>query len=247
MELIFLGTSHGAAEADRFCSSVCLKVADTVYLFDCGAPVERLLKEHGIRPADIKATFITHMHEDHAGTLSSITKIFTVYEKNAETKIFFPEEGAIEAYRAWTSAMHMNDYGGTTDSRIGFHVIQNGEIYKDEQIDVTAIRTDHIKGYPSYAFTVNARGKKILITGDLATDFHDYPEAAAKEVFDVIVCELAHFSVEHAYPKLVQSKAKQLIFTHVYPGNEKNVAEVTFPYPVSVAVDGAVYHIGETD
>ena len=245
MELIFLGTSHGAAEKNRFCSSTCLKIKDACYLFDCGAPVEGLLKNRGIAPKNIKSTFITHMHEDHAGTLSFIAKIFAVYEKKASTKIYFPEENGVIAYKAWIDALHLNCYEESPYSRIDFQVVKNGMIYKDENIEVTAIETDHICGFPSYAYKVEACGRKLLFTGDLSTDFHDYPEIALQEDFDVIVCEITHFSLEHALQKIVNSRTKQLIFNHVYPGNEERCRESDFPFPVLIADDGTVYKLDE--
>ena len=45
------------------------------------------------------------------------------------------------------------------------HVIKEGEIYRDEHVTVTAIRTKHVSGgaYPSYAFMVEGEGKTFLV------------------------------------------------------------------------------------
>lgn len=245
MEIIFLGTSHGGAEVGRFCSSICLRVDGASYLIDCGAPVEGLLKNRGVPLDSIKSVFITHMHEDHAGMLSAVAKLYPHYEPNGKIKILFPEEDGLIGFKAWAKALHMDLDNEEKQKCIALEVVREGVTYEDEHIKVTAIPTDHIKNFPSYAYMIEAEGKRLLFTGDLSGDFHDYPEIVFEEEFDVIVCELTHFTVENAMPKLIKSRTKQMIFSHIYPIRIDVCKAQKFPFPVMIANDGEIFEIIE--
>ena len=105
-----LGTSHGAAEYGRSCSVNILEVNGRYYVFDCGGNIETKMKDLDMPMSNIKAVFISHMHEDHAGSLSAIGKHFTVYNSSEEkVKIMMPEAEGIRALRAWMLALHLNE------------------------------------------------------------------------------------------------------------------------------------------
>ena len=66
-KIITLGTSHGDPTCCRFNSSTLFKIGEASYLIDAGAPANALMIRHGFKLHDLKAIFITHMHEDHVG------------------------------------------------------------------------------------------------------------------------------------------------------------------------------------
>ena len=119
MKLYTLGTSHGATEIGRACSANLLAVGNNYYLFDCGGNTEGKMTDMGLPIDRIRAVFITHMHEDHVGTLTSIVKRFCNYHRQADPiSVFMPEENGIQAFCAWLSALHI-----TNDERAFFHSI----------------------------------------------------------------------------------------------------------------------------
>jgi len=245
MRLCTLGTSHGATEQGRACSCNLLTVNGAHYLFDCGGYVEGKLCDLNISFADLRCAFITHMHEDHAGTLSAIIKRFNHYipESDAFLKVFMPEENGICAFKNWIEALHMV----SVEKRASFTLVSEGMIYEDENIKVTAIRTQHLMNgvFPSYANKVETADKRFLYTGDLNPDFHDYPEILYNKDFDAVLCELVHFNVEKNMDCFLKTKTKQLIFTHMGLHNIPKIEAALdrFPYPVHIARDNAFYHI----
>jgi len=240
-----LGTSHGAAEYGRSCSVNVLDVNGHYYVFDCGGNIETKMKDLAMPMANVRAVFISHMHEDHVGSLSAIGKHFTVYiGKEASIRIMMPERAGIEAFRAWMLALHTN---AEKMKRLELKEIFEGEIYRDEFVAVSAIATRHIEcgRYPSYAFVIEAEGKRILYTGDLAYDFSDYPEVLYTEDFDLVVSELVHFHLEENLEDIKKTRTKKLVFTHINLNKAKSLREIahTFPFEVTVAEENATFSL----
>lgn len=243
MQIMTLGTSHGAAEIGRTCSGTLVTVNGASYLFDCGGSMEAKLTDMNFPLNTIRCVFISHMHEDHVGSLSAIAKRFTHYIKTGETvKLYMPEEDGIIAFKNWLKAMHIPETG-----KLEFNIVNAGVIYSDENIKVSAILTEHLFNgeFPSYAYVIEAEGKKVLYSGDLSCDFHDYPQIVFEEDFDAIVCELVHFDVDKNLDTIAKSRTKQIIFTHMSPRKLPAMLENIdkFPFPVHISGDGRAYEI----
>lgn len=240
-----LGTSHGAAEPGRSCSVNLLEVDGAYYIFDCGGNVETKMKDLGLPMAAVRAVFISHMHEDHVGSLSAIAKNFISYVKTGEhVGLYMPEPEGIAAFRAWMLALHEPP---DAMECLEFADITAGEIYRDERITVTAIPTKHLRavGAPSFAFDIRTKEKRLLYTGDLSFDFSDYPAVLVCEDFDLVVSELVHFNPEAQLDVLRATRTKALVFTHVNLKKAERIRELaaTFPFFVTVAEDNDAFPV----
>ena len=109
MKITFLGTSHGYAEKGRFTSSALIESGGKYYILDAGAPIEYLLV-NGEKDYDkIKAVFITHMHNDHVGSLSSIVEPMLRYRYNNKATCFFPSNEGSVAFSDWLYALGVRE------------------------------------------------------------------------------------------------------------------------------------------
>ncbi len=242
MRIHFIGTSHGAPEKGRKCTATLFETKGVYYAVDCGTSVEQYAKDNGISHQSIRALFVTHMHADHCGQLSNFVKMFTVYGNSGIHYICLPEQAGIEGYMAWHKAQHLPP----TDGKIEFIKSTDDVFYKDENVTVCGVKTDHIHGFDTYGYIIEAEGKRLLFTGDLSADIHDYPQIAHREHFDAVVSELTHFGgSDSAAEVLLKTKTDHLIFNHIYPGNEKWIESYRnqFSYPVTITNDDDIIEI----
>ena len=237
MKLIFIGTSHGVPESDRRCSSVMLEVNGFYYLVDMGTQVVEDLRKRGIALENVRLAICTHPHGDHTDGLLSFVDLVNWYFKAADPLILLPDSRLIPPLRAWLTA--------TTDGKplrenLRIEPFEEGVVYEDENLRVTAIRTKHCEN--SFAFLIEAENKRVLFTGDLCRPSVDFPQAAFETELELLVCETAHFSPDDCIPYVDKAKAKRVLHTHV---NARRWADALsrqlaarHPYEYGVAFDG---------
>lgn len=253
MKLYTLGTSHGAVEGGRACSANLVEVGGVYYLFDCGAATELRLGEVGINPTDVRAVFISHMHEDHVGGISSIIKRFTAYNPEMKhTAIYLADESAKAALSAWIDTVYPYRWTGErfmTEFSTCFELkaVEEGTFYDDGNLKVRAIPTRHSANgrFPSFAFVFEGEGKRVFYTGDLNACFSDFPTELLDTPLDLMLSELVHFNVSTAYPVVSRMQTKRLVFTHYSKRKlgELASANVTFPFQTDIARDRDVFEI----
>ena len=260
-----LGTSHGDSTFSRFNTSTAYETCGVLYLVDAGAPVEALLRRKHLLIKDVRAVFITHLHDDHAGGLTGLVKQATKYPKDRvfPLTLHFPEESAIAAFKGWFSAVHEN----AEHEILEYRAVDDGHVYEDEYLSVSAIRTRHLRtrgrteGDPcSFAYVLHFKkeNKTILHTGDLWNDFSDFPKIASEQHFDACLCEATHYRPEDAIDLLKASRFDQLIFIHIAnrwhtavegywakdDGEQRLLSyHMDMPYPVMIAHDGETFYI----
>ena len=251
MKLTTLGTSHGDPTVERFNSSNVLEAGGSMYIIDAGVPVNSLfVRKYGNDFSKIRAVFITHMHDDHIGGLPSFIKSLIKYSKEGQhTHIFLPEE-AEKPLKEWLKAMHLENF----ENLITFHLTKEGMVYEDEVLKVHAIGTRHIysaEGSITFAYRFEAERKTLLYTGDLMSNFADFPvDDIMEKGADLCVCESTHYKPEIAAGIVQNLPIKRMVFNHVWDAYASKEGEEkwldTFSqsqFPCSIAHDGDVYEV----
>jgi ribonuclease BN (tRNA processing enzyme) len=242
MRITTLGTSHGDATPTRHNSAILVEVDDDAYLIEAGEPVCATLIRGGFDFGRLRAVFLTHMHGDHAGGLPILIKGLLKYRKpHWRCQIHLPEAEGIPALRGWMQALHLAD----PEPTLSFHAISPGPTFADDTIRLSAIPTEHPangSALTSYAYVLEAAGKRVLFTGDLCADFHDFP--ALDEPVDLGFCEATHAPLDAILAALRPAPLRRLVLTHIGPrwdgGNEDALRQGadTLPFPTTVASDG---------
>ena len=242
MKLITLGTGHGNFTVSRYKSASLLLAGGRQYLIDCGSPAAASMTRLGYENREVRAIFNTHMHLDHIGGLPDMLYAIVRYPVTGQhTDVYLAEERTAELY-AFMHAMHLSEH----PEYLAFHAVTPGRIFDDGVLRVTAIPTDHIARVPgtppiTFAFLMEAEGKRVLFSGDLRGDFSDFPGETGA---DVLVCEATHYKPETAAPVFREKAYKRLIFNHVHDpwhGEEGERKLLSYyaelPYPVEIAHD----------
>ena len=245
MKILTLGTGAGTPSKTRKNSASVLVTGNGCYVIDAGAHLTSALIGADINLHDVRAVFISHMHEDHFGGLTSFLKdrMRDALRKNPDWKIvpdvYFPDADAIEPYEKLMAIQ----FRGRNRDMVNFRLIKSGLFFDDGYLKVSAVPTRHIPwedGYlPTYSLIFEAEGKKLVYTGDLSLDCSDFPVEAAKDA-DLCISELTHFDPLKEIKYFQQIKPSKLVFTHVAVSNARKMPEFCdlVNYPVSVAEDG---------
>jgi len=247
MLITTLGTSHGDHTQSRFNSSTLFETGNNAYLVDAGAPVEALLIRAGKQFKNLKAVFVTHMHNDHVGGLAGLIKAFIKYPEDGQyAHMYLSEQAGVKGLSEWLKAQHLP----YPSDLYRLHTTVEGPVFSDETLSVRAVRTHHFD-FPSYAYILEAHGKRIVHTGDLAADFSDFPEIVREERCDLCICESTHFDMKAALDVLKTCPIEKLIFSHVanrwHGDGEKQLIELLkdMPFSCAIAHDGDTFSLGE--
>lgn len=207
MRITFIGSSHGVPEANRKCTSMMLEIGEKVYFVDMGAPAIDALRTRGIDVDAVKGVFITHMHGDHTDGLIQFVDLLTWYFRTADPVICLPIPEAARVIDDW---LKVTLNGQTRD--VQYRKTEQGVVYDDGTIKMTAFPTQHC--HKSYAYLLEAEGKRVLFTGDLKNPAVDFPTRAAQEPLDLVICESAHFNATDYLPVLEGCDIKKICVTH---------------------------------
>ncbi len=219
MRIVFFGSSHGLPEASRRCSSILIDMGKNRYFIDMGSSSAEGLANRGMAIESVKAVFVTHMHGDHTNGLISFIDICSWKYKEANPRFYLPGdvERSVAAITEWLAC------NGTPIRDFSFGRVDDGFIYADENIKLTAYRTDH--NDHSFGYLLEAEGKRVYFSGDLsgANKRPDGNPDVWVEAFDkgldLAVLELAHFSAVDKYYAFLKDRKniKTICINHHSP------------------------------
>ena len=238
MKITVFGSSHGNPTPGRFQTSLLLQCGGNNYMIDAAEPATAMLINRGICPAELTAIFVTHMHIDHTGGLPAM--LYQVCKHrfkfpSGDTKVYLPDPAAPEALYAWMRANSL------AVDKFDMCIADSTAVYTDDAIKVSFIPTRHLDcaadGSPrSFSIAIEAEGKKVIFSGDLAPDFQDFPVDFAKDC-DAVFCELTHYKLPTAIDTLKKLKSgSKLYFYHLHdphqtPEGEAKVLDICQELP----------------
>lgn len=177
-----MGSGTPNPDPNRYGSAYAVITNDQAYLVDFGPGVIRRAAEMSpawggdipqLQVRKLQYAFLTHIHSDHSGGLADLILTPWVMGRDTELKLFGPKglkrmsENILEAYELDI----MYRLNGTQPANpIGYKTIVNevdeGVIYMDENVEVTAFYNDHGNLRDSFGYVFKTKDKKILFSGD---------------------------------------------------------------------------------
>ncbi len=195
--LKFLGRDSGFGKENN---STYIEHENKFFLIDCGFTVFSQLKEKfDFNKYDEINVIITHLHNDHAGTLSQfILYLYFIYNKK------------INVITNCKRIKEFLDITGTPE---------DAYILKKENEYIKFIKTEHVKYLDSYGFELNINSRKIIYTGDTNTlePFKPYLKDVDEFYVDVSRYGGAHLKIDEIKDELkeIQENGTRVYLMHM--------------------------------
>ena len=195
--LRFLGRDSGFGKENN---STYIEHENKFFLIDCGFTVFSQLKEKfDFNKYDEINVIITHLHNDHAGTLSQfILYLYFIYNKKINVI---------------TNCKRIKEFLYITGTP------EDAYILKKENEYIKFIKTEHVKYLDSYGFELNINSRKIIYTGDTNTlePFKPYLKDVDEFYVDVSRYGGAHLKIDEIKDELkeIQENGTRVYLMHM--------------------------------
>ena len=204
--LIFLGKDSGFGEKNN---SAYFEDGKSLTIIDCGFTVfQELKKKFDFDNYQNINVIITHLHNDHAGSLSQLI-LYLWFTFNKKTNIY-------------SKCKNIKEYLDITGTPSDAYTL------KDDSSNIKFIKTEHVKYLDSYGFSMNIKDRKIVYTGDMCTidPFLPYLEDADEFYVDVSKFGGAHLKIDDIIRKLQELKESGININFMHMDDKKYINEV---------------------
>ena len=177
--LVMLGTGTPNPDPERSGPAVAVIAGGRPYLVDCGPGVVRRAAAAnlaGIAALDmphLSRLFVTHLHSDHTAGYADLILTPWVLDREEALEVFGPPGIAsmtdyiLAAYAEdIDNRIHGSQPQNATGIQVIAHEIEPGEVYRDENVAVTAFPVSHGAWRHAFGFRFDTADRSIVVTGD---------------------------------------------------------------------------------
>jgi ribonuclease BN (tRNA processing enzyme)/creatinine amidohydrolase/Fe(II)-dependent formamide hydrolase-like protein len=179
LRVVMLGTGTPNADPERSGPAVALVRGGRSYLFDAGAGVVRRAAlaaqsvGDALSPSMLQTVFLTHLHSDHTAGLADLMLMPWVLERTAPLRVIGPpgtKAMVDHLLAAYAEDREIRLDGGEPSNRTGWRVevseVTEGEVFRDTQVVVRALRVPHGRWKTALAYRVEAADRRVVVSGD---------------------------------------------------------------------------------
>jgi len=173
MRVTMLGTGTPFPNAERFGSAILVEVAGKRLLFDCGRGAVIRLTQAGVTPSEIDGLFLTHLHSDHVVGIPDLWLSGWFLGRDRPLQVWGPSgtrSMGEHLLQAFAFDIHIREDAPeplpAKGAEIDAKEIEQGNVYDDGSVRVTAFVVDHGPVKPAFGYRVDYEGHSVVISGD---------------------------------------------------------------------------------
>jgi ribonuclease Z len=274
-KVTLLGTGNPRPVMSRFGPSILVEAGKQKLLFDCGRGATQRLYQLHIPFNDISALFLTHLHSDHTVGIPDLWLTGWVMGRSIPLPVSGPEgtKAMMEhLQQAYAFDIHIRRDVDTKLPGAGAEVvakdIEEGVVYNDSGVKVTAFLVDHAEIKPAFGYRVDYGGHSVTLSGDTRPSenlvkFAQGTDVLIHEVIDPAAFGEAttsdspeqrkkiiehHTTPEQAGIIFTRVKPKLAVYSHIVPPDVPDViphTRKTYAGPLEVGEDLMTIEIGD--
>ncbi|MNH99579.1 Ribonuclease Z [compost metagenome] len=181
LKVILLGTGTPRSFYGRAKSGVAVLAGNKTFLVDCGGGVVDQLIKAGVMPQRISDVLFTHHHSDHNSgffdVFISSWRTHVIPERVFEGRstpmcVYGPVStreiiGKMRESFDFDASLRLS-YNKSANEGAQIQYIENNEgiVYEQDGIRITAFEVDHRPVYPALAYKFEYKGKSVIVSGD---------------------------------------------------------------------------------
>lgn len=173
MNVLLLGTGTPFPSSERYGTAILVSIGSKRLLFDCGRGVVIRLTEAGVKPSEVNALFLTHLHSDHVVGIPDLWLTGWFLGRKVPLKIRGPAgtrnlaDHLGQAFSADIAAREAMPENLPREAvKLDAKDIHQGLAYDDGGVRVTAFLVDHFNVKPALGYRVDYRTHSVVISGD---------------------------------------------------------------------------------
>ena len=275
LKVTLLGTGAPRPTMERFGPSILVEAGKEKLLFDCGRGATQRLFQLKVPFGDVTSLFLTHLHSDHIVGIPDLYLTGWIMRRDTPLRVWGPAGTAnmmSHLQQAYEFDIHVRrDVDEKLPPQGAVVVakdIEQGVIYQNGDLKVTAFAVDHSPVKPAFGYRVDYAGHSVVLSGDTrysenliqfsqGTDLliHEVldPEAyfASDQFFSPEQKQKVvnhHTTPEQAGKIFSQVKPKLAVYSHIVPFNAPDLVahtRKTYSGPLEVGEDLMSIDIGD--
>ena len=220
VQVEFLGSGDAFGSGGRFQACISLGWEGKRYLLDCGTSSLIAMRSAKVRPNEVEAILISHLHGDHFGGIPFFLLDAQLVSERKHSLTIAGPPGLEDRVHAAMEALYANSTSIERDFETTYQELEPGKLQKVAGIAATPFPVPHSSGAPSYGYRVQCGDKIIAYSGDTAWTDDLFPLSHDADLF---ICECYFYENANKnhldYQMLISRKSdftcKQWRLTHM--------------------------------
>jgi ribonuclease Z len=276
IKVTLLGTGCPPPVMNRFGPSILVEAGNKKFLFDAGRGAMQRLLQIGVRWQDVEGVFFTHLHSDHVVGFPDLylTGWLFVPGRSLPLRVWGPRgttDMISHIEQAFAFDVHireLDEHVSPEGARIIAKDIEEGVVYDEGGVKITAFEVDHGLVKPAFGYRVDYGKRSIVLSGDtrFSENLIEHSRGVDLLVHEVIAPDslrrlgipperlkaivARHTTPEKAADVFNATKPRLAVFSHIADptASEQEIippTRLTYAGPLELGEDLMVIEVGE--